>query len=322
MLARVQARVSAAALLLLLAACGSDSTGVRNGSSGGSTRVLLSDDPFPYDRLARVDLYVVSIQASLTSDTGAGGGGGGNFVTLAQPNRRFDVLALQNGTTAELGSVKLPAGAITAVRMVIDTDSSSITLKDGRVLTGGSRPGIQWQSSAGRPALNALVQEQLIVPDTGAVIVIDYDVGQAFIPLQVLDPASTDSSFVFSPVLRAVDAARTGSIGGVVRSASGQPVRDASLTLYLGRAGTPENTWPSLATGKTDADGAFTLSFVTRSSYWQNTGWSGATYFVAVDPPSSSGLGRTVVPAGTVEILQRTDLGTIILPVSVLAAVH
>jgi len=34
--------------------------------------------------------------------------------------------------------------------MVIDTDSSSITLKDGRVLTGRSTPGIQWQSSAGR----------------------------------------------------------------------------------------------------------------------------------------------------------------------------
>jgi hypothetical protein len=73
----------------------------------------------------------------------------GNFVTLATPRRRINLLALQNGVTDELGSVNLPAGAITSVRMMIDTDSSSITLKNGTVLTGKSSPGIAWQSSAG-----------------------------------------------------------------------------------------------------------------------------------------------------------------------------
>jgi len=300
------------AALVLIAACGHDGTGVK--TVGGSTHVLLTDDPFPYDRLARVDLYVVSILASLTPDTGGvGGGNGENFVTLVEPNRRYDVLALQNGATAELGSVKLPAGAITAVRMIIDTDSSSITLKDGRVLTGASRPGIYWQSSAGRPVLNALVHEQLIVPDTGAVIVIDYDVGQAFIPVQVTDPTSTDSSFIFSPVLRAVDASRTGSIGGAVRAASGQPVADASITLYLGTPGTPENTWLGLGTGRTDSGGEFTLPYVIPSAHWETTAWKGASYFVAADSPAASGLGRAIVSAGAVEIQQRVDLGIIIL---------
>src|SRR5207237_1213624 len=136
----------------------------------------------------------------------------GQFVTLATPNRRINLLALQNGITDELGTVALPSGAISAVRMVIDTDSSSITLKNGTKLTGNSTPGIHWQSSAGRPTLNALIQEQILVPKTGAVVVIDYDVGQAFIPPQELDPASRDSGFIFSPVLRAADATRTGSI--------------------------------------------------------------------------------------------------------------
>lgn len=312
MSARASLRALSFAVLALSAACGQDGTGVRTGA--GSTRILLTDDPFPYDRLARVDLYVVSISASLTPDTGGvGGGNGSNFVTLVEPNRRFDVLALQNGATAELGSVKLPAGAITAVRMIIDTDSSGITLKDGRVLTGTSRPGISWQSSGGRPVLNALVHEQLIVPDTGAVIVIDYDVGQAFIPTQVLDPASTDSSFIFSPVLRAVDASRTGSIGGLVRDASGRPVATASITLYLAMPGTPENTWLTLGTGRTNASGSFTLAYVIPSAHWETTAWKGASYLVAADPPAASGLGRAVVPAGVVEMQQRVDLGIIIL---------
>ncbi len=183
-----------------LTACGSNGVTVPPGAK--PTRTLLTDGPFPYYRVARVDLYLVSASASLSPDTGRSG----TFVTLATPNRRVNLIALQSGVTDELGAVTLPSGAITAVRLVIDTDSSSITLKDGRVLTSSSTPGIHWQSSAGRPVLNATIEEQILVPDTGAVVVIDYDVGMAFIPPQEVDPTSTDSGFIFSPVLRAADA--------------------------------------------------------------------------------------------------------------------
>jgi hypothetical protein len=261
-----------------------------------------------------VDLYIVSVSASLTTDTAAGAGG--SFVTLVTPKRRFDVLALQNGATAELGSLDLPTGAITAVRMVIDTDSSSITLKDGRVLTGLNN-GIHWQSSAGQPVLNALIHEQIAVPDTGAVIVIDYDLGAAFTTPQVLDSVTTDSSFTFMPQFRAVDATRTGTIEGAVRAhtAGGAPVADASVRLYLGYPATPENTWPTMATGKTDATGAFRISYVTRSAWWAGMpAWVGATYIVAVDPPSALNLGRALVPNLSVAAAQVTSAGTIVLP--------
>jgi len=298
-------------VLALLAACARDAQ--QPPAQTGSSRVLLTDGPFPFDRLARVDLYIVNVSASLTADTAAGAGG---FVTLVTPNRRFDVLSLQNGATAELGSLDLPTGAITAVRMVIDTDSSSITLKDGRVLTGAN-DGIHWQSSAGRPVLNALIHEQIAVPDTGAVIVIDYDLGAAFTSPQIQDSVSADSSFTFMPQFRAVDATRTGTITGVVRAhtAGGAPVGDASVQLYLGYPGTPENTWPGMATGKTDATGTFRISYVTRSAWWAGmTAWAGATYIVAVDAPSGAGLGRAVVPNLTVEAGRETSAGTIVLP--------
>jgi hypothetical protein len=297
---------------LLLAGCARDTQ--QPPPQTGTSRVLLTDGPFPFDRLARVDLYIVSVSASLTTDTAAGGGGG--FVTLVTPNRRFDVLSLQNGATAELGSLDLPTGAITAVRMVIDTDSSSITLKDGRVMTGANN-GIHWQSSAGRPVLNALIHEQIAVPDTGAVIVIDYDLGAAFTTPQVLDSVTTDSSFTFMPQFRAVDATRTGTITGVVRAhtAGGAPVADASVRLYIGYPSNPENTWPTLATGKTDATGTFRISYVTRSAWWAGLpAWVGATYIVAVDPPAGAGLGRAVVPNLTVEAGRETPAGTIVLP--------
>jgi hypothetical protein len=300
------------ALLLATVTC-SGSTGVV--ATAGSTSTLLTDAPFPYDRVARVDLFVVSVSASLNPDTSATAGG--SFFTLATPNRRINVLALQNGITDELGKSDIPPGAITAVRMVIDTDSSSVTLKSGAVLTGRSTPGIQWQSSAGRPTLNALIHEQIRVPNAGAIVIVDFDVGKAFIPPQEINPSSTDSGFIFSPVIRAADATRTGSITGVVRAhgATGAVVADASLRLYLGKPTQPENTWGTLSTTKSDATGAFKFSYVTPSAFWAATPTlAGYAYIVAVDPPTGAGTGRMLVPNVTVAAGSATPLGTVVLP--------
>jgi hypothetical protein len=294
--------------LTVLVACGD--SGTQDPNTSGSTRILLTDAPFPFDRVAHVDVYVVSVSGSLSPDTASSG----SFMTLAAPHRRIDLLALQNGVVDELGRLDLPPGIITAVRLVIDTDSSSITLKDGRVLTGTSSPGIHWQSSAGRPELQALIHEQIQVPDAGGTVAIDFDVGKAFIPPQELDPSSTDEGFIFSPVLRAADGTRTGSIVGRV-STGGQPVVDASLRLYLGDPGQPEDTWSVLGTAHTSATGDFTFSFVTRSAHWAEVpAQQGNTYIVAADPPSALHAERVLVPDVQVTAGQATDLGTITLP--------
>lgn len=297
---------------LTAAACGGQGPA---GNGAGASHVLLSDDAFPYWRLRSVDIYVVSVAASLSADTGGSGATGGDFVTIAAPARRINVLALQNGVTDELGTVNLPQGAISPVRMVIDTDSSSITLRDGRILTGGSTPGITWQFTTARPTLNALVHEQIDVPDTGAVIVVDFDVGQSFIPRQVIDSTSGDSGFIFAPMLRAADANRTGSISGMVlaQSSDGPPIADASLQLYFGYAGAAENTWYRQATTTTGTGGTFRFSFVRRSSSWDGR-WAGWTYIVTVDPPPGSGLSRVLVSNLEVKARQDTTLGTVVLP--------
>jgi uncharacterized protein DUF4382 len=278
------------------------------------TRTLLSDSPFPYSRVARVDVYVVSVSASLSPDTSSTAAG---FAMLATPNRRINLLGLQNGNTDELGAVQVPSGAVTAVRMVIDTDSSSITLKNGTVLTGRTTPGIRWQSSAGRPLLNALILDQILVPDTGATIVIDFDVGRAFIPGYDVTPPIDSNSFVFSPVITAASVARTGTIAGDVRArnASGTPVVDASLRLYLGDPATPENTWSTLATTHSNATGQFRFAYVTASAHWATVpAQAGKVYIVAIDPPAGSGLGRLLVPNVTVTAGAITSLGTLVLP--------
>lgn len=296
----------------LLAACGDDDA-VEPGPRPGETRILLTDAPFPYDQVSRVDIHVVSVSGSLSPDTSEAG----EFITLATPDRRIDLLALQNGETRQLNSLKLPEGVITAVRMVIDTDKSSITMKDGTVLTSTSTPGINWYSAAGRPTLDALVHEQIEVPDEGGAVVIDFDVGRSFVPAGDVAGGTTTEGFAFIATIRATDANRTGSVTGTVRSstATGVPVGGASLRLYLGKPSEPENTWYTMGTARTNASGRFTFAYVTPSAHWAAMpGHAGNVYIVAVDPPSTSSLARTLVPDVNVVAKEETSLGTVVLP--------
>jgi hypothetical protein len=304
------ARLSALAVAVSISTTQCDQRTVEP-TEGGLTHTLLTDSPFPYSRVARVDVYVVSVSASTAPDTSRTATG---FAVLATPNRRINLLNLSNGATDELGAVRLPAGAVTAVRMIIDTDSSSMTLKNGTVLTGRTTPGIRWQSSAGRPVLNALIHEQIAVPDTGATIVIDFDVGRAFIPGYDVTPPVDSNSFVFSPVIGAASVAKTGSIAGTVVARSAT-VADASLRLYLGDPATPENTWSTMATTHTSANGEFRFAFVTPSAHWATVpAQAGKVYIVAIDPPAGSGLGRLLIPNVTVTAGAITSLRTVTLP--------
>ncbi len=140
----------------------------------GRTSVLLTDSPFPFDAVQRVEVYIESIAASASADTAGDVTTG--WVTVAEPAARFDLLQLQRGTTALLGEGDLPAGAYRAVRMVVNTDSSWLTYNDG------TRADVQWQV-AGSFQLNALVEAPIDVPDSGAQIVIDFDVGRSFVRL-------------------------------------------------------------------------------------------------------------------------------------------
>src|SRR5512138_3082065 len=82
------------ALAATLAACG-DATPLTS-APGTETSVLLTDAPFPYDSVTRVDVFIERIEASTSGDTT---GNSGSWVTVAEPKRTFNLLDLQNGQT-------------------------------------------------------------------------------------------------------------------------------------------------------------------------------------------------------------------------------
>ena len=288
--------VKAALLAFVVAACGDPMGPEPVFTGGGPTKFRLTDAPFPYDLVSRVDIYVVKVQASWAADTTSAATA--DFVTVANVNRKINLLALSGGLSDELGSANIPKGAIKAVRLIIDTDQSSITMKNGAVLTGSSNPGIAWQSSAGIATLNATVEDHIDVPEQGTDVVIDFDVGRAFIDPAEVSPPCGCAGFIFSPVLRAAQVSRTGSISGTAKFESGAVAAEATVQLMLGNPNNPSYTWGTVSTTKTDANGGFRLAYVTQSSFYtrNNASWS---YMVVVTKgPGQSGAKAVTVTAG------------------------
>ncbi len=221
------------------------------------TKVFLTDAPFPFDSVGSVNLYVSRIEASSQVDTS----GAGNWVEVAAPQKVFDLLTLQQGTTAFVGQSILDAGAYAAIRMTIDVDKSSIKYPDG------SGAVVHWPGSGqGEITIYALVEEPLAVAATGAEIVIDFDVGRSF-----LYRLFGVKEFHMVPVLRAVNSAATGTIEGTVTATANQgppyAVANANVTVYGGDPNALSGSWYVVATGHTNGQGHYKVGFLLAGAY-------------------------------------------------------
>jgi len=295
--------VATAFFLLSVVACGSDTVGTGDHPTGG-IRVLLTDSPFPYDQVKRVDVYVVRVAAGADSV---------GTRTIAEPKRRFNVLALQRGTTALLGTGSLPDASYAAVWVTINSDSSSMTLKDGTVLRYNTDPGIVWSGNGERVIL-ADMFKPIEVVDTSATFVIHFDVARSFIPLPDVVPPGPEGWYGYVPAVDALDPTEAGAISGTVVSGQGtpRPVPDAPIRAMVGNPLGDPGAWFVAATGATDAEGRFKLAFLPPpSAAWTGAGW---VYNVEVYTPGIPGKDPQRFTSVTVIAGEETALGTISLP--------
>ena len=239
------------ATLVAFACSDSGSTNPRSGGSGILV-TKLTDAPFPSDQVKSVDIYVVRVDArtSEVSDADADqalsdeSSSAGGWKTIASPNARFDLLSLQNGNSLVIGQSVLPAGTYGGVRLVIDQSKSSVTLKDGQVLSGGSTPGIKFPS-AGQSGLKILLAEPVqIVAGTETELLVDFDVANSFV---MRGNTIDKNGLLFKPVVKA-SVTNLALTNARVRLAN---ATDSSLTLL--RSGTALPGASNLAFGASSA---------------------------------------------------------------------
>lgn len=276
--------VSALMGVAALTAC-SDSTG----TNSGKLTVQLTDAPFPFAEVSRVDVFVVRVDArtsSVSEAEAANAASTSGWTTIASPNAAINLLDLQGGKTTNLGTTTLSSGTYNGFRLILDTGKSSVTLKDGTVLTGSSSPGIVFPSAA-QTGIKINLDAPIQITKDSSVMILDFDVGTSFV---MRGNSIKNNGLLFKPVIRAVATELTGSVTGSVRSSSatGPAVVGATVDVLKGGTALTDTVAANVvASTATDASGNYRFSFLLP-----------ATYVVRATPPAASGFKPALLTGG------------------------
>ena len=266
-------------------AIGAFALGACSDSSGTGTGLLtvrLTDAPFPFSDVASVDVFVVRVDAktaATTDEEAADETNHDGWTTVATPNTLINLLDLGSGKTMNLGATTLATGNYQSFRLILDTDQSSITLKDG------STPPIHFPS-AGQSGIKVNLDEPIQLTENGSVMTLDFDIGRSF----VMRGNNAANGFNFKPVIRAVAQDVTGSVTGSVHanSATGAAVPDATVeVLTAGSLLNDSDPTHIVRSTSTDTNGNYRIAFLLPG-----------TYVVRATPPTASGFKPALLAGG------------------------
>jgi Domain of unknown function (DUF4382)/Carboxypeptidase regulatory-like domain len=274
-----------------VAAC-SDSSG----TGTGLLTVRLTDAPFPFSNVARVDVFVVRVDARTAEPTETEASDESNqqgWTTVATPNALVNLLDLRNGTTTNLGATTLATGTYNGFRLIIDPSQSSITLKDG------TKPAIQFPS-AGHSGIKINLDKPIELTEDGSVMTLDFDIGRSF----VMRGNSAANGFNFKPVIRAIAQDITGSVTGSVRANTTTGAGVSGATVEVLTAGSLINDADPthiVSSTSTDTNGDFRFNFLLPG-----------TYVLRATPPTASGFKPALLTGGLTIVTGATTANQII----------
>lgn len=177
---------------------------------GAAADVALSFDAVArvrLDSVQKVELFVVRIDgkkedadstAAADSSTSDAERNRGGWTAVAEPKAKIDLAALRGDSGSTLGKAALPVGTYRSFRLIIDPAQSSVTLKDGTVLTSTSNPGVKFPS-ADRSGIKVQVRRPVAVGgDSTTKLDLDFDVSDSF---QMRGP-NMKNGLIFKPVIK------------------------------------------------------------------------------------------------------------------------
>ncbi len=199
--------LAVAALALIAGACSSSSN---SGPSTGSFSVVLTDATNPLVGSATV--YTHGIYLIGGSDTS------GQHVTITTTPASYDLLSLQNGVTAALGTSTIPVGTYSQMRLIVD--SARITLAPPHKFTDSSTSKLLTVPSGQQTGIKVVMDSVLVHPGQ-TILVVDFDVSRNFV---FQGGTTTPSGVLFKPVLHATVQNVAASIAGTVTPASSHSI--------------------------------------------------------------------------------------------------
>jgi len=174
---------------------------------------------------------------------------GGTHI-ISTDTASYDLLALQHGVTAALGSADIPVGTYSQLRLIVD--SAEVTLKAPVTFTSGSATASLKVPSGSTSGLKVNLGGVSVVPGE-TVLVVDFDVSRSFV---FQGPPGGPKSAIFKPVIHATVMDVAGSISGTVLPAASR----AGLFAIQGL--------DTIATASADSlTGAYSIRFLAPGMY-------------------------------------------------------
>lgn len=206
-MSRVSLRLALAGVGIAASAFASACADSTTAQPTGALQVRLTDAPFATDSVSRVDVWVLRVDVRQASSTEADADANvtdasstsSGWTTVATPNQSIELLALQHGVTSALGGATIAAGDYQSARLIIDPSRSSVTLKNGTVLTSTSSPSVTFPSAAQSGLKINLDKPIAIAADGTTTAVVDFDVGQSFV---MRGATIAQNGLLFKPVVR------------------------------------------------------------------------------------------------------------------------
>jgi len=283
---RRMAGVAAAAAVALLAGCGGG--GGSDIGAQGTLQLALTDAPSCYEHV-----YVTVEKARVhTSGSAADADMGWQELVLAAP-KRVDLLNLTNGVLEELGSVQLPAGRYSQLRLVLAENSGSNPLANAVQPIGGALVPLR-TPSAQQSGLKLQVNVEVQAGQT-ADLVLDFDACKSVVK------AGNSGNYNLKPVI-SVTPRFASSIQGYV-----------TTTLTLTATSVSAQQGGTIVRSTTpDAGGKFNLAFMPAGTY---------TLVITSDGHATGVVTSVPVTTATGSVSINTTATAVVLPTSTMSTV-
>jgi len=183
----------------------------------GILSIKLTDTPFPIDLISEANVTINKIEVRKAQAESEGS----PFLVLSEDEFSYNLLDLQNGLTADLVKIEVPAGDYDLLRLYVA--SADIKLKDETVynlkVPSGDATGIKIFIDPSIRVVGGLTTD----------LVLDFDVSQSFVVQGNPYTPAGINGFIFKPVIRAADMSISGSLKGRVIDSGENALENANV---------------------------------------------------------------------------------------------
>jgi len=203
-------------------------------------------------------------------------------ITVTDNAGSFNLLDLQNGVTATLATLDVPAGQYLQLRLIVN--GAEVTLADGMAFRDGSTSKTLKVPSGAQSGIKVLLFDEddfghdesmgtenseerdgVTLGSGETIIVLDFDVARNFV---LTGPKWEPTGVLFKPVIRAVVRDVAGSIAGTVTNAAdASPAVGATVRATLLDSPVLPELQTAEATAVTDDAGAYKIWYLSPGTY-------------------------------------------------------